>query len=83
MIHLAHCATHKKAPLAGEATGRFDYHKLYATDLKLSAAASLRTLTAAYVRIVAQWLNQVNSVYATFLILTTRLRSLNADSSGL
>lgn len=26
-------ADNKKAPLAGEATGLFDYHKLYATDL--------------------------------------------------
>lgn len=74
--------SNKKAPQTGEVAGLFGIHKIFATDLKFRAAAFLRTLTAAYSNIIAQLLKLVNTFYATFCNLTTRLRSLNAFSSG-
>lgn len=72
------CQYRKKAPLAGEATRLFNY----LTVMKLSLLAHLRTLTAAYIQIVAKWIKEVNPLFADVFTLATRLRSLNAFCSG-
>lgn len=52
------------------------------TEASLYFRHRLKTDTAPYVKIMAHWLKNVNTFYATFLILATRLRLMKAYCIG-